>query len=125
MPLQLELPRDKHAPAAARDAVRANCAGLHPETADTARLLVSELVTNSVQYGEGSTVTLLIDSGAPDVLRCEVIDGGGGFVPVARTDRSAGGWGLQLVEHLAAGWGVRDGAAHVWFDLPIDRSDHH
>jgi two-component sensor histidine kinase len=125
MPLQLELPRDRHAPAAARNAIRANCGGLHPETADAARLLVSELVTNSVQHGAGGTVTLVIDSGAPDVLRCEVIDGGGGFIPVAQTDRSAGGWGLQLVEQLASGWGVREGAAHVWFDLPIGGSSRH
>lgn len=110
------------APAAARRAVGESCAGLHADTADVARLLVSELVTNSVKYGEGDTVTLLIDSGHPDLLRCEVIDGGTGFVPAARADRSAGGWGLRLVERFACRWGIHEGRAHVWFDLPLRSS---
>ncbi len=123
MPSRFELSRDEHAPAAARHAMRDSCAGFGSDTTDAARLLVSELVTNSVQHGEGDTVTVLIDSGRPDVLRCEVIDGGSGFVPVARADRPTGGWGLQLVEQLSSGWGLCEGPTHVWFDLPIRGSD--
>jgi two-component sensor histidine kinase len=111
--------RDVHAPATARQAVRESCAGLDPERAEAACLLVSELVTNSVQHGAGESVTVLIDSGLPDTLRCEVIDDGHGFVPVARADRPTGGWGLQFVEQLSSSWGVREGSTHVWFDLPI------
>jgi anti-sigma regulatory factor (Ser/Thr protein kinase) len=122
LPSRFELTRDERAPAAARDAVRVSCAAFHPDTTDAARLLVSELVTNSVQHGEGDTVTVLIDSGPPNVLRCEVIDGGGGFVPVARADQPAGGWGLALVEQLSSGWGVREDSTHVWFDLPLGGS---
>ena len=125
MPSRFELTRDERAPAAARAAVRESCAALHPDTTDAARLLVSELVSNSVRHGEGDIVTLLIDSGSPDVLRCEVIDGGGGFVPAARADRAAGGWGLQLVEQLSSGWGLSDSSAHVWFDLPLGRERLH
>jgi hypothetical protein len=123
MPDRFEMTRDERAPAAARHAVGESCAAFDPDTTDAARLLVSELVTNSVQHGEGDTITLLIDSGLPDVLRCEVIDGGGGFVPVPRADRLAGGWGLQLVERLSSGWGVRADSAHVWFDLPLGGSN--
>jgi anti-sigma regulatory factor (Ser/Thr protein kinase) len=123
MPNRFELSRDEHAPAAARLAIRESCTGFAPDTTDAARLLVSELVTNSVQHGEGDTVTVLIDSGRPDVLRCEVIDGGRGFVPVARADRPAGGWGLSLVEQLSCGWGVREGPTQVWFDLPLGKSN--
>jgi anti-sigma regulatory factor (Ser/Thr protein kinase) len=123
MPSRFELTRDARAPAAAREALRERCPGLDAATTDTARLLVSELVTNSVQHGEGETVTVLIDSGLPDVLRCEVIDGGRGFVPLTRADRPAGGWGLQLVEQLSSSWGLREGLTHVWFDLPLGGSN--
>ncbi len=99
--------------------MRESCAEMDPDTADAARLLISELVTNSVLHGEGDVITVLIDSGLPESLRCEVIDDGSGFVPVARADRPAGGWGLQLVEQLSTGWGVREGSTHVWFDLPV------
>lgn len=116
---RLEFPRDEHAPAAARRSVENVCSGFDPETLDSARLLVSELVTNSVTHGAGETVTLLIDTGMPNVLRCEVIDDGSGFVPRAQAQRPIGGWGLQVVEELASSWGVREGSTHVWFDLPV------
>lgn len=88
------------------------------ETLDDARLLISELVTNSVQHGGGDSIIVHIDGDLPDVLRCEVIDDGCGFVPRARADRVVGGWGLDLVEQIAASWGVREGSTHVWFELP-------
>lgn len=80
-------------------------------------LLVSELVTNSVVYGSGESIVLLIDDKRPEHLRCEVVDGGSGFVPKARGDRAVGGWGLELVEKLTSSWGVREGSTHVWFEL--------
>jgi anti-sigma regulatory factor (Ser/Thr protein kinase) len=116
---QFEFTRDRQAPAAARRAVSEVYTSLDQETADAARLLVSELVTNSVQHGDGETVTVVAHSGLPDMIRCEVIDEGGGFVPDAREARPAGGWGLQLVDQLASRWGVRAGSNHVWFDLPL------
>ncbi|HET9094564.1 MAG TPA: ATP-binding protein [Solirubrobacteraceae bacterium] len=113
-------PRDEQAPSRARQAV----AGLDPPVdglpwADVT-LLVSELVTNSVVYGNGENVVLLIDDKRPEHLRCEVVDGGSGFVPTARGDRAVGGWGLELVEKLTSSWGVREGSTHVWFELRPD-----
>ena len=102
--------------------MRESCADMDRDTAESASLLISELVTNSVLHGEGEVITVLIDSGLPGSLRCEVIDDGSGFVPVARTERPAGGWGLQLVEQLSSSWGVREGSTHVWFDLPLSGS---
>jgi hypothetical protein len=54
------------------------------------------------------------------VLRVEVRDGGAGFVPERRRERSEpGGWGLMLVEGIADRWGVkRDPTTTVWFELP-------
>ncbi len=115
---RLEFSRDGRAPAAARRSIEKACSDLAPETLDSARLLVSELVTNSVQHGAGDTVTVLIDTGLPDLVRCEVIDDGTGFVPRARPERPVGGWGLLLTERPASSWGVREGSTHVWFDLP-------
>lgn len=82
------------------------------------RLLISELVTNSVRHGDGDSVVVLLDADVPGTLRCEVIDDGTGFVPRARQPDAIGGRGLDLVEQLASSWGVREGSTHVWFELP-------
>ncbi len=118
---RLELPRDERAPGAARRALDGVLPALDEEAAADARLLISELVTNSVQHGAGDRVIVLIDAERPDSLRCEVIDDGHGFVPRARPDQPVGGWGLDLVERLAGNWGVREGSTHVWFELPTRR----
>lgn len=115
---RLELIRDEWAPAAARRAVDELRPSVTRESRDDARLLLSELVANSVRHGEGSTVTVLIDHETPGVLRCEVVDDGDGFVPPEREGRDSGGWGLQLVRELSTRWGVRRGSTHVWFELP-------
>jgi anti-sigma regulatory factor (Ser/Thr protein kinase) len=120
---RVELPRDERAPAVARRALDDLCPALDRTRREDARLLISELVTNSVTHGDGDTVVILIDAELPGVLRCEVVDDGAGFVPRARGARSVGGWGLDLVERLAASWGVREGSTHVWFELLTADSD--
>lgn len=115
---RFELPRDAQAPAAARRAVDELRPALDADTHADARLLISELVTNSVRHGNGDRVTVMIDADRPSVLRCEVVDDGGGFVPRGRGNREVGGWGLDLVEQIAASWGVREGSTHVWFEIP-------
>jgi anti-sigma regulatory factor (Ser/Thr protein kinase) len=117
---RLEFPRDQRAPAAARRAVEELSPTLDGDTVSDVRLLVSELVTNSVRHGGGETIALLIDADVPGKLRCEVIDDGHGFVPRARKADAIGGWGLNLVEQIASSWGVREGSTHVWFELPAD-----
>lgn len=114
---RLELPRDERAPAAARRAIAELRSDYDPDTLADARLLISELVTNSVQHGEGDTVRVHVVGDTPGILRCEVIDGGGGFVPRGRGGRDIGGWGLDLVEQIALRWGVREGSTSVWFEL--------
>ena len=86
------------------------------------RLLVSELVTNAVRHANlapGDAILLVIDLG-DRVLRVEVHDPGGGFVPRAPAPDPArpSGWGLYLVEELADRWGVdSDERTLVWFEL--------
>jgi signal transduction histidine kinase len=103
----------------ARHALDEVAAELDPAVLEDARLLVTELVTNSVRHGAGDQVRLILDIPARDQLRCEVIDDGSGFLPIARAANSTdeGGWGLYLVEKLAARWGVSTGSTHVWFEL--------
>ncbi len=114
---RLELLRDERAPAAARRAIDQLGAACDAATLTDARLLVSELVTNSVQHGGGEKIVMHIDSDRPGLLRCEVIDDGCGFVPRGRGGRLVGGWGLDLVEQIVGSWGVREGSTHVWFEL--------
>ena len=86
------------------------------------RLLVSELVTNSVRHVSGSDapVELAVRIGNR-AIRVEVRDGGSGFRPGKPEPRGAeGGFGLYLVERMASRWGVdtRDGT-RVWFELDL------
>ena len=91
-----------------------------------ARLLVSELVTNSVLHSamaprDHIEVTFSLDEG---VFRADVTDSGVGFVPQGRTAGSPPdhGWGLHLVDRLADRWGVMgDHGARVWFELDTHR----
>jgi anti-sigma regulatory factor (Ser/Thr protein kinase) len=86
------------------------------------RLLVSELVTNSVRHANlaaGDVIGLVIEI-AEQTLRVEVHDPGGGFVPSAPSPDPArpSGWGLYLVAELADRWGVdSDERTLVWFEL--------
>ena len=87
------------------------------------RLLVSEVVSNSVRHGEGAgPIDLRITIGGSSV-RVEVEDPGPGFRPGPGTRPVDGtqGWGLLLVERMADRWGVvASGTTLVWFEL--DRS---
>jgi anti-sigma regulatory factor (Ser/Thr protein kinase) len=85
------------------------------------RLLVTELLSNSVKHAqtqEWITLDVAINTNG---IRAVVTDRGDGFepepVPQPHFDRP-GGWGLCLVDRLADRWGVErnDGTA-VWFEL--------
>jgi anti-sigma regulatory factor (Ser/Thr protein kinase) len=119
MTLSVDILRDRSAPAHARRAVEQLPPKVDEDLIPDVKLLVSELITNSVKYGDEGSLRLQVDADGPRKLRVDVIDQGAGFVPVAR-DRPAtevGGWGLHLVESLSERWGVHEGATHVWFEL--------
>ncbi|HEY8865503.1 MAG TPA: ATP-binding protein [Solirubrobacteraceae bacterium] len=114
------VPAGKAAASAARTLVSgALAAEVEQPLLDDVRLLVSELVTNSVLHAgveEGGELTLEV--GVDDVLRVSVSDEGAGFAPDAAESEDIGGWGLLLVERLADRWGiVHDDATHVWFEI--------
>jgi anti-sigma regulatory factor (Ser/Thr protein kinase) len=117
--VSFDIPRDPTAPAEARRAIERLDDRIAPDVAPDVKLLVSELITNSVKYGGDGEVTLRVDTDSPRKLRVEVIDQGAGFVPAARTRPATevGGWGLHLVQTLSDRWGVYEGSTHVWFEI--------
>ncbi|MCA2200370.1 SpoIIE family protein phosphatase [Streptomyces griseoincarnatus] len=118
------LPREPRSVGRAREYARARLLawGMEP-LVDTTELLVSELVTNALRYGEGEIrLRLLLDR----TLVCEVWDSG--LVQPRRRrarDTDEGGRGLQLVGLLSAAWGSRrtPRGKTVWFELPLPGAD--
>ena len=90
------------------------------------RLLVSELVTNSVRHADMTppgVVSLDVSLDA-NRIHVEVRDNGPGFEPRRRRmgQSKAGGWGLYLVERLTDRWGVmRNSFTRVWFEIDLGR----
>ncbi|QGV78766.1 SpoIIE family protein phosphatase [Streptomyces ficellus] len=118
------LPREPRSVGRARELARAQLTAWDLEPlVDTVELLVSELVTNALRYGEGEIrLRLLLDR----TLVCEVWDAG--LVQPRRRrarDTDEGGRGLQLVGLLSAGWGSRrtPRGKTVWFELPLPDGD--
>ena len=103
----------------ARRAIAQLRADLDPPLMETLRLLVTELVTNSVRHTDCESLMLRIAIGKSAVLT-EVVDDGPGFDPeVAASADPDCGWGLFLVQRLSQSWGVTtiDGSKRVWFEL--------
>jgi anti-sigma regulatory factor (Ser/Thr protein kinase) len=119
--LSVELPRTPEAAFLARRALDDLEGSLDPKVMPDVRLLVSELITNSVKYGGEGPVRLEVQASA-DSLRAEIVDQGVGFTPVTRDDdlEKVGGWGLHLTEQLTSRWGTYEGSTHVWFEIDLD-----
>jgi anti-sigma regulatory factor (Ser/Thr protein kinase) len=118
--LTMNLGSGPEAAARARSGIAKLRAELDPPLMETLRLLVTELVSNSVRHTASDSVTLRVAVGRSAVLT-EVADNGPGFGPEC-AERSADentGWGLFLVQRLAHKWGVKhDGPSkRVWFEL--------
>ena len=120
--LSLELPPTAESAGAAREALSPLGERLKDAQLETVRLLVTELITNSVKHGEPGDEPVRIEvTLTPDAVRVEVNDSGDGFEPPPRPDEpleSPSGWGLYLVDRLAERWGVdTDDGSSVWFEL--------
>jgi anti-sigma regulatory factor (Ser/Thr protein kinase) len=96
---------------------------LPPKKLEDVRLVVSELVTNSILHAGLSpddriSLTVTVFAGS---VHGRVCDPGPGFeVPSEPCPRSdlRGGWGLPIVETISDRWGVeQNGCACVWFEI--------
>ena len=120
---RLTLPAGSRAPGAARMVLGDwLCGQAPPGVIDDAQLVVSELVTNSLEHaGVSSADTLRLSIGpVHGGVRVEVEDTGsdGVIAPRAPDLVSGGGFGLNVVAALATRWGVdRDGTTRVWAEL--------
>ncbi len=114
----LEFTPDRRAPARAREMLGVLASSVVPEVLEDLRLVVSELVANSVKFGPGESIRVELDVDAPGLVRGEVVDQGEGDVVHVRPEPGVdGGFGLWLVDRLAVRWGVAEGSTHVWFVL--------
>jgi anti-sigma regulatory factor (Ser/Thr protein kinase) len=112
------------APERVRNWLQTTVKALPAELESNLMLLTCELVNNSVVHGDVDEAQVIeIELRATDNgLRAQVTDPGPGFAPTGRTRDfdEPGGWGLVLVERLAASWGVeRDQGTRVWFELAV------
>lgn len=116
----VSLPGGADAARRARAELRNLGSDLDDSLLESLRLVVTELVTNSVRHAAAGSVKLrlVVD---PQAVRVEVSDRGPGFTPTRRgaDDDREGGWGLFLVERMADRWGVlsADDRTRVWCEL--------
>jgi anti-sigma regulatory factor (Ser/Thr protein kinase) len=113
----IDLAPSIEAPAEARQALDPLRDELDADTFADLRLLVSELVTNSVRHGQlRAEHRIHVRVAVGEVLRVEVGDAGVGFDPAAAQPREdlVGGWGLYLTGRLAERWGVDRRGSETW-----------
>ena len=122
--MSFELAGGPYAVTAARLALADLESQLETSVAFDVRLLVSELVTNSVQHAQvaAEDSIVLAVSFTDRCVRVEVRDDGPGFEPPSAPppEDADAGWGLFLVEQLADAWGVE--GKTVWFEIDRDRT---
>jgi anti-sigma regulatory factor (Ser/Thr protein kinase) len=125
-PAEAAIPLGLQAPGVARHVVAEWLTEqVAPSVLETALLLVSELVTNSVRHSgvpEGEDVVVRVDVWRGG-CRLEVEDPGrdGVIAPQPQDLLKGGGMGLNLVQMLSERWGVvraAEGPTRVWAQLP-------
>lgn len=122
---EIRVPGGPQAPSQVRSAIERELGGeLDGEQLASLRLLASEVVTNSVLHGPVGPDQWITASVAlrDDHVRFEVRDAGGTSAPEPRAPNydEGGGFGLFLVDKLAARWGVeRSSDVCVWFELTL------
>ena len=123
--VSFSVPGGTEAAGVARRSVLSVQAGLPGAIRHRLALLLSELVTNAIQYGgAGSQETVQVRlASSPERVRVEVFDpGANGSGPRDRVEER-GGYGLLLVDRLSDDWGRQDtgsGGTLAWFELSLD-----
>jgi anti-sigma regulatory factor (Ser/Thr protein kinase) len=125
----VRLPPQRDAAVRARAVLEEIRQRVSPAAFDDARLMLSEIVTNSLRHAGLSPEQSIRVRGhlRGRRVRVEIVDEGAGFVPVGRPidARDDAGWGLFIVEKLATDWGVTtDGETRVWFEVDAASDPH-
>jgi signal transduction histidine kinase len=116
--LNFQLESTRNAPRLARDALQPLQDELGPELLTELRMVVSELVTNAVQFGPGRPISISLEIDNDRWVRGAVDDGGHAGVRMIEPNPLEGtGLGLQIVAALSRAWGVDPGSTRVWFEL--------
>lgn len=126
--IDMKLPARPSAASKARENLSVLAGQISEQTYEDLRILVTELVTNSVRHSgvaNDDAVRVGIWT-APDLLRVEVADPGKGFVKTVKpfSPDQCGGWGLQIVDRLSDRWGVKratGAGSTVWFEIDTAR----
>ena len=126
--LNLRLQADMDAPGRARRQVGALASGLPTAVVEDLRLLVSELVANSLRHAglqQCDWIDVRVSVGSERV-RVEISDPGQGFEsPLQRDPTQSSGSGLWLMNAIASRWGViRDRTTRVWFETDLSELRH-
>ncbi len=118
--LVLALPASTVAPGVARRDVKQWLAsrGVAAAVIESVELVVSELVTNSVEHTDSAPELEM--TRRADSVRVSVRDGDERG-PVARSGGAGGGFGLQIVTQMTSAWGWErvDGGKVVWADVAL------
>jgi uncharacterized protein YbcI/anti-sigma regulatory factor (Ser/Thr protein kinase) len=121
--LELELDRNAQSAAKARRALGAFADALAIDTYLDLRLIISELVTNSVLYGADEAVAVSVTVSGDGVITGRVTEGGRAGMEIGAVEaESETGLGLVIVDSLVAAWGIEPDTTTVWFELAA-RSD--
>lgn len=121
--LRIAIAGGSRAPERARSWIESAASWLPAELESTLLLLTCELVNNAVRHGgaaENEVIELELSALDAGRVRVQVTDPGVGFdhEPRSAPLDEEGGWGLVLIESMAAEWGVeQDGRTSVWFEL--------
>lgn len=99
------------------------------DAAETAALLLSELVANAVRHAHGPSVRIVVDRPASNRIYVAVVDRAPQLLPAIKTPGpdAVSGRGLVLVNELAHRWGYdlmgtgpRPWGKRVWAELRVD-----
>jgi anti-sigma regulatory factor (Ser/Thr protein kinase) len=124
--VEVAIPVGAQAPGVARSVIAQSLASdVASSVLETAQLLVSELVSNSVRHSgvpEGGDIVLRVHRWH-EGCRLEVEDPGrdGVIAPRVPDPLRGGGMGLHLVQTLSERWGIMraaEGPTCVWAELP-------